>query len=66
MHAVATVLDELSGFEFEEVMADAFRHQRYCDIRQAVHRKPLENPKLTAALVGGMVPLLVVLLLSVA
>lgn len=60
MHAVATVLDEPSGFKFEEVMADVLRHQGSCDVRQAVHRKPRENPNLTAALVGGIVPLLVV------
>ena len=33
---MATVLDELSGFEFEEVMVDVFRHQGYRDVRQAV------------------------------
>lgn len=33
---MATVLDDLSGFEFEEVMVEVFRHQGYRDGRQAV------------------------------
>ncbi|WP_418281989.1 restriction endonuclease [Halorubrum sp. DTA98] len=33
---MATVLDDLSGFEFEAVMVDVFRHQGYRDVRQAV------------------------------
>lgn len=36
LRPVVTVLDELSGFEFEEVMVDVFRHQGYDDVRQAV------------------------------
>nr|WP_119821674.1 restriction endonuclease [Halalkaliarchaeum desulfuricum] len=31
-----TLLDELSGFEFEELMVDVFRHQGYDEVRQAV------------------------------
>ena len=31
-----TLLDELSGFEFEELMVAVFRHQGYADVRQAV------------------------------
>ncbi|AGN02399.1 restriction endonuclease [Salinarchaeum sp. Harcht-Bsk1] len=30
-----TLLDELSGFEFEEVMVEVFRHQSYSDVEQA-------------------------------
>ena len=30
-----TLLDELTGFEFEEVMVDVFRHQGYSDVGQA-------------------------------
>ena len=30
-----TLLDELSGFEFEELMVDVFRHQGYDEVRQA-------------------------------
>jgi restriction endonuclease Mrr len=33
---VATILDDLSGFEFEEVMVEVFRHQGYRDVRRAV------------------------------
>ena len=33
---VATLLDDLTGLEFEEVMVDVFRHQGYQDVRQAV------------------------------
>ena len=31
-----TLLDDLSGFEFEELMVEVFRHQGYRDVRQAV------------------------------
>ena len=33
---MATLLDDLTGLEFEEVMVDVFRHQGYRDVRQAV------------------------------
>jgi len=33
---VATLLDDLTGLEFEEVMVAVFRHQGYRDVRQAV------------------------------
>ena len=33
---MTTLLDDLSGFEFEELMVDVFRHQGYRDVRQAV------------------------------
>ncbi len=33
---VTTLLDDLSGFEFEELMVDVFRHQGYRDVTQAV------------------------------
>ena len=33
---MTTLLDDLSGFEFEELMVDVFRHQGYREVRQAV------------------------------
>ena len=33
---VPTLLDDLSGFEFEELMVAVFRHQGYANVRQAV------------------------------
>ena len=33
---MATLLDELTGLEFEEVMVEVFRHQGYRDVQQAV------------------------------
>ena len=34
--SVSTLLDQLSGFEFEELRGKVFRHQGYRDVRQAV------------------------------
>jgi len=31
----ATVLDDLTGYEFEDVMADVFRHLGYRNVRKA-------------------------------
>jgi hypothetical protein len=60
------VLDDLSGFEFEDLMEDVFRNLGYENVRQAermtLHEKAMENKPLVTGSLLATVMLLVALL----